>query len=212
MAPSFLNKSSMKHARNFSAVIIAVATAQTAYAQLPAASAAGFSMAGNYTALARSYDAIAFNPANLALGQPKPFALSLLSASVNSGINPVKFSDINAHENTLIPVSTRENWLQQIGTGRETGGTSAGFSIAALTIKNFGAQVGLIGAGEVNLNQDAAEALLFGNAGRTGSAKDFNFSGSNANGSLFGVGAVSYAIPLGSKSPDRQVVIGVTVK
>jgi len=202
----------MKHARIFAAVLSVAATAQTAHGQLPAASAAGFSMAGNYTALARSYDAIAYNPAGLALGQQKPFAISLFSASVNSGINPIRFSDIKAHENTLIPASTRERWLQQIGTGRETGGTSGGFSIFALSIRNFGAQLGVIGGGEVNLNQDAAEALLFGNAGRTGSAKDFNFSGSNANGSLFGVGAVSYAIPLGAKSPDRQVAFGVTAK
>ena len=202
----------MRHARNFGAVMIATITTQTAHAQLPAASAAGFSMAGNYTALARGYDAIAYNPASLALGQPKPFAISLFSASVNSGINPIRFSDIKAHENTLIPVSTRETWLQQIGTGREAGGTSAGLSIVALSIKNFGAQVGLIGGGEVSLNQDAAEALLFGNAGRTGSAKNFNFGGSNANGSLFGVGAVSYAIPLGAKSTDRRTAFGLTAK
>ena len=212
MPTPFTIQSRMKHARILSVVVTAIATAHTAHAQLPAASAAGFSMAGNYTALARSYDAIAFNPAGLALGQPKLFAISLFSASVNSGINPIKFSDIKAHENKLIPVSTRESWLQQIGTGRETGGTSGGFSIAALSIKNFGAQVGLIGGGEVNLNQDAAEALLFGNAGRTGSARDFNFRGSNANGSLFGVGAMSYAVPLGTNSPDRQFAIGVTAK
>ncbi|MEP6834966.1 MAG: hypothetical protein ABJB74_16385 [Gemmatimonas sp.] len=212
MSFSFLNQFPVKHARTLSFVVIVAVTANTAHAQLPAASAAGFSLAGNYTAVARSYDAIAYNPANLALGTPKPFALSLLSASMNSGINPIRLSDIKTHENVLIPVATRESWLQQIGTGRETGGTSAGLSIAALSIKNFGAQFGIVGGGEVNLNQDAAEALLFGNAGRTGSAKDFNFSGSNANGSLFGVGAMSYAIPLGANTPDRQFALGVTAK
>jgi hypothetical protein len=203
--------SSMKVARILSAAVASAATASSAVAQLPAASAASFGMAGNYTASARGYEAVAFNPAGLAIGEQKAFGLSLLSASVNSGINPIKFSDIKTHEGQVISASTRESWLQQIGTGRQTGGTSAGVSFAALNIRNFGAQVGVVGGGEVNLNQDAAEALLFGNAGRTGTTKNFNFSGSNANGSLFGVGAVSYGIPV-SRKPGRQVAFGVTAK
>lgn len=212
MKNSQKNQTSMKHARALGILIAVAATANTAYAQVPAASAAGFSMGGNYTAVARGYDAIGYNPANLALGKPSSFGLSVLSGSVNSGINPIKFSDFKTHENTLVPVATRESWLQQIGNDRESGGMSAGLSLVALNIKNFGAQVGVIGGGEVNLNQDAAEAILFGNAGRTGSAKNFNFSGSNANGSLFGVGAVSYGIPVSRNQNGDQVAFGVTAK
>ena len=202
----------MKYARTLGMLVAVTATANTAAAQVPAASAAGFSMAGNYTAVARGYDAIGFNPANLALGTPTSFGMSLLSASVNTGINPIKFSDFKAHQGAVVPVSTRESWLRSIGTGREEGGTSAGVSLLALNIKNFGAQVGVIGGGEVNLNQDAAEAILFGNAGRTGDAKSFNFAGSNANGSLFGVGAVSLGIPVSRNSNGDQFAFGVTAK
>lgn len=209
--------SSMKTVRTLGvhvavATIAVVTTANTAFAQVPAASAAGFSLAGNYTAAARGYDAVGFNPANLALGTPTSFGLSVLSANVNSGINPIKFSDFKAHQGQVVPVSTRESWLQSIGTGRETGGGSVGVSLAALNIKNFGAQVGVIGGGEVNLNQDAAEAILFGNAGRTGTAKNMNFAGSNANGSLFGVGAVSLGLPISRNKNGDQFAFGVTAK
>ena len=202
----------MKYTRTLGLVLATAVLSQVAHAQIPAANAAGFSMAGNYTAVARGFDAIAFNPANLALGEPKQFGISLFAVNVSNGISPITFGDFKTHQNTLIPASTRESWLQKIGSGRETGGMTGGVSLVALNVRNFGMQVGVVGAGEVNLNQDAAEALLFGNAGRTGSAKSFDFSGSNANGSLFGVGAVSYGIPLKKNDRGDQVALGVTAK
>lgn len=201
----------MKHVRIVSAALATIAIASPALAQIPEANASGFGMAGNYTAVARGFDAIAYNPANLALGHPEAFGFSLLAVGANAGINPVHLSDFKANQHVVVPASTRESWLQQIGSGREKGSTDAGVSFLALNIKNFGVQVGAVGVGEVNLNQDAAEALLFGNAGRTGSAKSFDFSGSDANGSLFGVGAVSYGVPVYS-THESKVAIGVTAK
>ena len=60
-----------------------------------------------------------------------------------------------------------------------------------------------------------AEAILFGNAGRTGSAKSLSFSGSNASGSVFATGAASIGIPLPislSGQADEQFALGVTGK
>jgi hypothetical protein len=194
------------------ALTLALATAHTVHAQLPVANAAGFGMAGNFTAVARGFGAIAVNPANLALGQPNQFGISLFAVNVSNGINPITFGDFKAHQNVPIPAATRESWLQKIGSGRQTGGMSGGVSLVALNVRNFGMQVGVVGAGDVNLNQDAAEALLFGNAGRTGTAKSFNFSGSKANGSLFGVGAVSYGMVARSTDRGEQLTFGVTGK
>ena len=86
MPASFTIQSRMKHARIFSVVLTAMATAHTAHAQLPAASAAGFSMAGNYTALARSYDAIAFNPAGLAQLRRTEIALVGFTETLTSSV------------------------------------------------------------------------------------------------------------------------------
>jgi len=202
----------MKYIRSLGVVVAVMATSQAASAQIPAANAAGFSMAGNYTAVARGYDAIAFNPANLALGEPKQFGFSLFAVNVSNGVNPITLGDLKAHQNVLIPAATRESWLQKIGTGRQTGDMAGGVSLLAMNVRSFGLQVGVVGAGDVNLNQDAAEALLFGNAGRTGDAKSFNFGGSKANGSLFGVGAVSYGVPLRRNDRGEQLTFGVTAK
>jgi hypothetical protein len=169
-------------------------------------------MAGNYSAVARGFEAIAFNPANLALGNPTAFGLSVFSAGIRTGIDPIRLSDFKSHQKLLVPVATRERWLQQIGSGRERGGAAADLSLAALNIRNVGFQLGLVGTGEVNLNQDAAEALLFGNAGRTGTAKSFDFSGSNATGSLFGVGAMSIGIPVRTYANGDRIALGVTAK
>jgi hypothetical protein len=76
-------------------------------------------------------------------------------------------------------------------------------------------QVGASGTGDANLNQDAAEALLYGNAGRTGTARNLAFNGSSANGSSFATGAASFAIPLPFApmgGPLERFSIGVTGK
>ncbi|MES2178456.1 MAG: conjugal transfer protein TraF [Gemmatimonadota bacterium] len=189
-----------------------ILTARVASAQLPEASAAGFSMAGNYTAVARGFDAVAFNPANLGLRDNPSFSLSLFALGGNTGLDPVKFNDIAEFGGKLIPTGTKESWLQLIGTGKERGGVDGGLSLIALNIKNLGFQVGVLATGEMNLNADAAEALLFGNAGRTGTAKSFNLAGSSANGSAFGTGAVSLGIPLSTGPNGEQFSIGVTGK
>ncbi|MDB4913132.1 MAG: hypothetical protein JWM95_776 [Gemmatimonadetes bacterium] len=202
----------MKNIRMFGAAVVLALTARAASAQLPDASAAGFGMAGNYTAVARGFDAPAFNPANLGLSQNPAFSLSLLAFGINTGIDPVKLGDVKPFGGKVVPAATKEAWLQQIGTGRERGGADAGLSILALSIRNIGLQVGLVGTGEVNLNQDAAEAILFGNAGRTGSARAFSFSNSSASGSAFGVGAVSLAIPISGVEQGQHLSFGVTGK
>lgn len=202
----------MKSIRTLATVAAIALAARTVGAQLPEAGTAGFSMGGNFTAVARGFDAVAFNPANLGLSGNPAFSLSLLAFGVSTGIDPVTLSDFKPFGGKVIPNSTKEAWLTQIGTGKERGGAEAGFSIVALSIKNLGFQVGLIGAGQVNLNQDAAEAVLFGNAGRTGTAKNFTFAGSNANGSAFAVGAVSLGIPISTGEKGDKIAFGITGK
>ena len=200
--------------RTLSAVIVLSAAAQAAGAQLPNASAAAYGMAGNYTAAATGYDAVAWNPANLGLSTPK-FSLNLLALSGSTGLDPVKFNDISAFGGKVIPAATKEAWLQQIGSGTERGSVDAGISLVALSVGRLGFQIGASGAGEANLNQDAAEALLFGNAGRTGTPKDLRLNGSSAGGSSFVTGAVSLGLPISWQpmgEPDEQFSIGVTGK
>ncbi len=183
-------------------------------AQQPNASAAAFGMAGNYTAAATGSDAVAWNPAMLGMNSPA-FSISLLSLGGVTGLDPVKLKDITDFGGKVIPNVTKESWLNRVGAGTEQGTVDGGLSIVALSIGRLGFQVGLTGTAQVNLNQDAMEAILYGNAGRTGTAKNLAFNGSNAGGSSFATGAASIAIPLPftpTGRPGEQFSLGVTGK
>lgn len=198
-------------------VTVALALAITArgvVAQQPNASAAAFGMAGNFTAAATGSDAVAWNPAMLGMNSPA-FSLSLLSLGGLTGLDPVKLKDITDFGGKVIPNVTKESWLNKVGAGTEQGTVDGGLSIVALSIGRIGFQVGLTGTAQVNLNQDAAEAILYGNAGRMGTAKNLAFNGSNAGGSSFATGAASIAIPLPftpTGRPGEQFSLGVTGK
>ncbi len=202
----------MKTMRNLLTVASLMLVASELSAQLPEAGTAGFSMSGNYTAVARGYEAVAWNPANLGFSSNPWFSINLATLGGTSGLDPVKFNDIADFGGKLIPSSTKDQWLQLIGSGSERGTLDGGVSVIALSIGKFGFQAGVVGTGDIKLNQDAAEALLYGNAGRTGTAKNFNFNGSSANGSTFGVGAASIAIPVMSGNHGEEFSIGVTGK
>ncbi len=189
--------------------------AHTSAAQVPNASAAAFGMAGNYSAAARGYDAVAWNPAMLGMPGGSWFTLNLLSGGGISGLNPVTLSDLAKFDGIKIDAATKEEWLQRIGTGQERGGLDGGVSLVALSIGRIGLQVGVTGTAAANLNADAVEALLFGNAGRTGAPKSLTLAGSSASGSAFVTGAASVAFPTPLKPtgrPNEHFSIGVTGK
>ena len=193
--------------------IATLAAAPMVSAQQPNASAAAYGMAGNYQAAATGFNAVAWNPAMLGMGSGG-FTLNLLSGGVVTGLGPVRVNDITAFSGKTIPAATKEAWLNQIGTGTETGGANAGISFLALSIGQFAFQAGVSGTGDANLNQDAAEAILYGNAGRTGTAKNLSFNGSSLYGATFATGAASVAIPLPLTvmGPLDRISMGLTVK
>ena len=204
----------MTNIRTLGAVAALAFAARGAAAQQPSGSAAAFGMAGNYLALATGSDAVAWNPAMLGMNSPA-FSLSLAAVGGVAGLDPVKLKDITDFGGKVIPPATKEAWLQRIGTGTEHGSVDGGLSLIALSFGRIGLQVGASATATSNLNQDAAEAILYGNAGRTGTAKNLSFNGSNVGGSSFVTGAASIAIPLPfapTGRPGEQVSLGVTGK
>ena len=75
-----------------------------------------------------------------------------------------------------MPDAVRDEWLAQVlEAGGQTGSVSAGGTPIALTIGPVGIQVSSRASAEVaDLSTDAAELLLYGNAGRTGEPRDFD--------------------------------------
>ena len=85
----------------------AVATAQGN------ASAAAAGMGGNYTAVARNFNAVAWNPANLGMTGNSRFSLAL-SPQFGLGTGPVTLADLKEYEGVVVPANVREAWLQKI--------------------------------------------------------------------------------------------------
>jgi hypothetical protein len=197
-----------------SALALAACSA-TLGAQLPNASPAAAGLSNAYTARARGYDAVAWNPANLGQpGNPK-FSIGLLALQGTSGLDPVTLSDIGKYSGKVLPVEQRENWLQSVtNSGGENGRMGGGLTYLGLSTGPVALQVATSITGSAKLNPDAMEAVLFGNAGRTGEARPLAFAGSNVHVAGFTTAGLSYGFDVGEKkhAGDGQLSLGVTAK
>lgn len=196
------------------AALVAVAPLWSLNAQQSNASAAAFGMGGNYTAVARGYNAVAWNPANLGLPGNPGFSLAILAVGGTSGLDPVDASAFNGYAHKFIPLGVREDWLTQVTSkGGETGDADGGVTWLAANFGHLGLQVSSAGYGNAKMNPDAFQALMFGNVGLTGTAQDLHFSGSSFRGGSFTTAAASWGMGFGgdAKSGDA-FALGVTGK
>lgn len=189
------------------AVLLAAAAAPAA-AQQANSSVAAYAMAGSWIALARGYDAVAWNPANLGLRDNPRFSLSLLAGGGTSGVTPVSLADIKQYQGLALPTAVKQDWLQRVVTnGGETGQGNGGVSYLAVSARHVAFQLSSNGYLGARLTPDAFEALLFGNAGRTGAPRDLAFRGSRFDGSAFTTAAASFGLPVGAR-----LALGMTGK
>ena len=197
-----------------SAILVA---ASTAGAQLPSASAAAAGMAGNYGSLARGYEAIAWNPANLASPGRPFFSLGLLPISASLGLDPVDITTLHKLKNVVVDSATRAGWVSLVAaSGRQRIGTDETVTPLALSIGPIGIATGVASTTHIDLGPGAFEAMMFGNAGNNnGVAKALQFAGTELRNSTFGTVAVSFALPLPlhfGPLPRQHFSVGVTGK
>jgi len=184
--------------------------------QLPSASAADLGIGHRSVAVARGFSAVAANPAGL--GMPRPFRSSwtILPLGAGGALGPVTFADLAEYDGRQIPRSVREAWIRRIeAEGRQDGSLAGSVTAAALAHGRFGLQLSVGAAGTADLNPDAAELLLFGNAGRTGQARDFRLAGSRIDAHVVTTAALSWALPLDIEigdAPGQSFTVGATVK
>lgn len=172
------------------------------------ASARPLGLAGGGLALYRGIDAVAENPARLGHPDRDRAEYGLLSVQIRAGLDPISLGRIDDFEGRRIPAETREEWLQEIGRdGSLVGTASAGLNAITVQWREWGLQIASRGVASVDLNEDAAELLLFGNAGRTGEPREFDLDGSSIQASWISTAALSYgrpvALDLGRWTPDR---------
>lgn len=177
---------------------LCVAVPATAVAQLPNSSSAAFAMGGNFTAIARGYEAVSWNAANLAMpGRPfMSFGFGILGG--NGGLAPVDVSTLHKFGGQVVDSATRASWVQLARQeGGERGEIDGGITPLALSVGPVGLQVGTSFYTRLNLSPDAWEAWLFGNAGANGGqAKTLDLKGTSVEAAAFTTGALSFALPI----------------
>jgi hypothetical protein len=184
--------------------------------QLPGASSATLATANNYMALARGFTAVGLNPAGLGMPGTPGFSLALAPIRGTQTLDPITLSEVADFEGRLIPQSVKEDWLRQIASaGRETGGGELDLTLVSFNVRNVGFQFSTIGSANAALNGAAAELLLFGNAGLTGSPRDLDLQGSRMDGFIVSTFGVAVGIPLElqlGSLPDQSFALGATLK
>lgn len=205
----------MKIVSSLTGALAAAATllcAAPAAAQLSNASAAALGMGENLTAAARGFNAVAWNPAGLAMPDGPRSSFALFAARGTAGVDPVTVGDLDDFAGETLPRDTREAWLDRIrAEGSQQGTGGADIVYAAISSLRFGIQLNTQARLVSRLNPDAAELLLFGNAGRTGTAGDFALEGSSLDVAITSTAAVSYAQPL-VRTPRGALALGATLK
>lgn len=185
-------------------------------AQLPNTSAAATALGGNYTARARGYEAITWNPALLAAQGRPGFSIGLMMAGGTSGLDPIDLSDLNTYSGQVVPASVKQAWMEQVrASGAQRGDADGGVTPVALSIGNFGFQFSTTAYAAAALNPDAMEALLYGNVDENGDPATYSFAGSQMDFGALSTVAASYAKQLPLKLtplPNEHFSVGVTAK
>lgn len=175
------------------------------------ASAAAAAMGGNYTAVARNFNAVAWNPANLALPGNSLFSIAL-SPQLAMGTGPLTLTDLKEYEGQLVPAPVREAWLVKMS---ENGGQNIGGDVnltpLALSFGRIAMSATATVRAEGTLPTALAELVFFGNAGRTGSATDLVLNDLGLNANATSTFALAYGRKFGL-GPLPDLSIGVTGK
>lgn len=195
-----------------SAFTLAFSCVTAAAAQLPSPSPRALGMGDNYTASARGFEAVSWNPAMLGMADGPRNSFTVLPVRGVAGLDPVTLADFKDFEGQFVPASVREQWLTRIeGEGTEQGTVGLDATYLALQIGRVGFQVASSARAVADLSPGAAELLLFGNAGRTGQPRSFDLNGSSIASQAVTTVALSYGIPLGNSS-DGTGAVGITAK
>jgi hypothetical protein len=195
------------------AIVLAALLAPTALAaQLPDASPRSVALAGSYGAMARGFEAVAWNPAMLAARGRPNLTFALPRATVETGSNTFSWGDIHHYANRHLSDQDKADILAKIRNDDSTLTLHSLLGVAPLgvSIGNVGFLVAANGDGVLSAPRDAVELALYGNAHRSGPGQSFSAHGANGRAwaatTIAGSLAMPFPIPLGHLS------VGATYK
>ncbi len=195
------------------ALALAAAFAQPAAAQLSSPSTAALGMGDNYTAAARGYSALAWNPANLGLSGNRGSSFQIGTVRGLVGVDPISIADISDYGGRIVPVDVKTEWLRQITEEGSQQGTS-GFDSdwLALQVGRFAFQASTTGRAIANFSPGIARLLLFGNTDANGTPQNIDLSNSSMDVNAYTTGALGYAMPFAMNDGKSKLSVGVTAK
>ena len=158
------------------------------------------------TATVRGPAALGVNPAGLALD--RRFRVVLLPVTLGTGLDPVTVGDLRDASDRRLTDDEKAAWIDRIArAGGETGTFDAGLAGVSASWRGFALQVSVAASGDLRLNPDAAELVLYGNAGRTGEPRAFELDGSRIDGWATTTFAAGHGLRIGTR-----LDLGVTAK
>lgn len=198
--------------RGMMAAALIGCAALPAGAQLPNASTSALGLGQNFTAAARGYGAMAWNPALLAARSNNAASMTLLTGAAGAGLGPIELSDLSNYADELVPEPVKTEWLARVGPdGAERGTADADATWAAAQIGRFGVQVSSSVRTLADLSHDVLQLFLFGNVDDSGNPATLDFAGSRLDIAVYSTAALGYAQPL-QLAPATRLLVGVTGK
>jgi hypothetical protein len=193
------------------AAALAVALAAEARGQVASPSAAALGMGGNHTAGARGYEAVAWNPAALAMSGAPRLSLSVGALLGMAGFGPVSLDELARHQDRLLPDEVRDRWMREIrASGGQEGSAGADVTLLAVQYARFAGQLSTTVRALGDISPGVAELLLFGNADDAGNPREIPLDGSTIAMHAYTTGAVSWATPVPLRRPGERLSVGVT--
>ncbi len=195
------------------AIVLAALLAPTALAaQLPDASPRSLALAGSYGAMARGFEAVAWNPAMLAARGNPGFTLALPRLTFEAGSNTFSWSDMRFYANRHLSDQDKADIMAKIVHDDSTlsirsvlGAVPFGLSMGPIAF-----MVAASGEGTFAGPRDAVELALYGNAHRSGVGESFSAHGANGRAWAATTLAAAFALPF--QLPLGRLSVGVTGK
>lgn len=189
------------------------AIAPAASAQLASASAASLALGDNYTALARGYNAVSWNPAGLGMPDNPIFSFAFAGRG-DGGTDPISLGDLKQYGGVTVPSAVLATWLARVQARGGQSFDAEGAGSLAMSMGSLAFQVSTTAYERGKLNPDAVEVLLYGNAGQSGVPRNMNFDGSRTEAAVTTTAALSFGhgVDFDIGPITQHFAIGATVK
>jgi hypothetical protein len=194
--------------------IVLLAAPGALRAQLPHATARSTAMLQSYTAAARGYEAIVWNPALLAMPGRPGFSLDIFQAAADVHSNTIGPSDVLHYLGDSLDTTEKDKILAETRAGADSTlslGATVDAQTLGVTIGPFGIMATGAGDAAAAVSDDAVELALFGNVTRRAPGQQYSAAGTKGSGWAGASLAIGFGLPL-RMVPTGHLAVGATLK